>query len=86
MGKKWLDFGDFEGHYIIKTPKMSHVKSLCAHYLYNQWLEFDKTSTDTLSGWGKKWLDFGDLDLISKVTTLSILNKWVLCAPYLMNQ
>ena len=72
MGKKWLDFGDwphFQGHYIIKIPNMSLVKSLCAHYLYNQWLKFDQTSTDTHQDRGKKWLDFGDLDLIFKVTT-----------------
>ena len=41
-------------------------KSLCAHYLLNQWLEFDQTSTDTSIEWGEKWLDFGDLDLISR--------------------
>ena len=48
---------------------------MCAHYLFNQWLEFDQISTDTSSGWGgvgggEKYLDFGDLDLIFKVTTL----------------
>ena len=29
---------------------LNAVKSLCAHYLFNQWLEFDQTSTDTSSG------------------------------------
>ena len=33
---------------------LNAVKSLCAHYLFNQWLEFDQTSTDTSSGWGKE--------------------------------
>ena len=47
---------------------LNAVKILCA--LFNQWLEFDQTSTDTSLGREKKWLDFGDLDLISKVTTL----------------
>ena len=34
------------------------VKSLCAHYLVNQWLEFDQTSTDTSSEWGKEMIRF----------------------------
>ena len=48
---------------------LNAVKSLCAQYLFNQWLEFDQTSTDTSSGLGKG-LDFGVLGLIFKVTTL----------------
>ena len=46
----------FQGHYIINTQKVSlvnAVKSLCAHYLFNQWLVL---------------LDFGVLDFIFKVT------------------
>ena len=34
------------------------VKSLCAHYLFNQWMEFDQTSTDTSSVWGKEVVKF----------------------------
>ena len=40
------------------------VKHLCTHYLFNQWLKFDQTSTDAQihhQDGGKKWLDFGDL-------------------------
>ena len=44
-------------------------KSLSAHYLFNQWYEFDQTSTDPKDK-GKNFLDFGDLNLIFKVTTL----------------
>ena len=52
-GKKQLGFGDldlFQGHYIINTQKVSlvnAVKGLCEHYLFNQCLEFDQTSTNT---------------------------------------
>ena len=55
-----ISFGDldliFKGHYIINTQKVSlvnAVKSLCAHYFFNQLLVL---------------LDFGDLDFIFKVT------------------
>ena len=48
----------FQDHYIIKTPEMSLVKSLCALYLFYQCLEFDQTSTDTSSGWGKEVIRF----------------------------
>ena len=37
---------------------VNEVKSLCAQYLFNQWLEFDQTSTDTSSGWGKEVIRF----------------------------
>ena len=33
-------------------------KSLCAHYLLNQWQEFDQTSTDTSVGRGKEVIRF----------------------------
>ena len=33
-------------------------KSLCAHYLLNQWLEFYQTSTDTSLGQGKEVIRF----------------------------
>ena len=33
-------------------------KSLCAHYLLNQWLEFYQTSTDSLLGQGKEVIRF----------------------------
>ena len=49
---------------------VNEVKSLCAQYLFNQWLKIDRTSTDNHKNGAKKWLDFGDLDLIFKVTTL----------------
>ena len=29
---------------------LNSVKSLCAHDLFNQWLEFDQTSTNASSG------------------------------------
>ena len=70
---------DFQGHYIIKTSKMSFVKSLCAHYLFNQWMEFDQTSTDTSSGYGKEVIRF------RWPWPYIINNKWVLCALHLMN-
>ena len=39
---------------------LNAVKSLCAHYMYlfNQWMEFDQTSTGTSSGWGKEVIRF----------------------------
>ena len=37
---------------------LNAVKSLCAHYLFNQWLEFDQTSTDTSLGRGKEVIRF----------------------------
>ena len=73
-GKKWLDFGDL--YLVFKvTPALwnsnfDRKKSLCAHYILNQWLEFYQTSTDTSLGHEKKVIRFGDLDLIFKVTTL----------------
>ena len=33
---------------------LNAVKSLYAHYLFNQWPEFDQTSTDKLLGRGKE--------------------------------
>ena len=69
------------------------VKSLCAHYLFNQWLKFDQTSTDTSSGWGKEvirfwwpWSYFQGHYIINtqKVSLVNAVKK--LCAHYLFNQ
>ena len=72
----WWPWPYFQGHYIINTQKVSlvnAVKSLCAHYLFNQWLIL---------------LDFGDLDFICKVTP-ALLNLnfvrerfYALCGEY----
>ena len=54
---KWLDFGDLDLIFKVTRHFESQIlieKSLCAHYLLNQWLEFDQTSTDTSVGQGKK--------------------------------
>ena len=48
----------FQGHYVIKTPKMSIVKSLCSNYLFQQWLDFDQTGIYTSSGSGKEAIRF----------------------------
>ena len=80
----------FQGHYIIKTPKMSLVKSLCAHYLFNQWLKFDQTSTDTSSRWRKEVIRFlwpwpyFQGHYIVKTPKMSLVKS--LCAHYLFNQ
>ena len=37
---------------------LNAVKSLCAHYLFNQWPEFDQTSTDKSLGLGKEVISF----------------------------
>ena len=69
------------------------VKSLCAHYLFKQWLEFDQTSTDTSSGWGKEiirfwwtWPYFQGHYIINtqKVSLVNAVKS--LCAHYLFNQ
>ena len=44
----------------------TQILIVCAHYLLHQWLEFDQTSTDTLTGRRKKWLDFGDFTSFSR--------------------
>ena len=69
-GKKGLDFEEL--HLIYKvTPhfetQILTEKSLCTHYLFNQWLEFDCTSTDTSLVWEKEVIRFHDLDLIFKI-------------------
>ena len=44
---------------VIALCKISYaVKSLCAHYLFNQWLEFDQTSIDTSLGRGTEVIRF----------------------------
>ena len=79
-GMKWLDFGDldliFKLHRHFETQILIG-KSLCAHYLLNQWLEFYQTSTDTSLGQGKEeirfwwpWPHFQGNYII----------KWALCA------
>ena len=71
-GKKWLDFGDLDLIFKI-TPALwnsnFYRKSLSAHYLLNQWLEFAQLAQIHQFD-GEKLLDFGDLDLIFKITTL----------------
>ena len=37
---------------------LNAVKSLCTHYLFNQWLEFDQTSTVSSLEWGKEGIRF----------------------------
>ena len=72
----WWPWPYFQGHCIINTQKVSlvnAVKSLCAHYLFNQLLVL---------------LDFGDLVFIFKVTpalwNLNFLRKrfYALCRGY----
>ena len=69
------------------------VKSLCAHYLFNQLLEFDQTSTDASSGCGKEvirfwwlWPYFQGQYIINtqKVSLVNVVKS--LCAHYLFNQ
>ena len=47
-----------DGRKVISIAYPEHssgeLKSSCAHYLFNHWLEFDQTSPDTSSGWGKE--------------------------------
>ena len=43
-------------HY--KDSKNDLVKKLCADCHFNQWLDFDQTSTDASSGWGKEVIRF----------------------------
>ena len=63
----WWPWPHFQGHYIIKTVKMSLVCTLISWM--NRW---NLTELAQIHHWdggkGKKWLDFGDLDLIFKVT------------------
>ena len=60
-GKKWLDFGDLDLIFKV-TPALWNSnlmeKSLCAHYLLKQCLEFYQTSTDTSLGQGKELIRF----------------------------
>ena len=57
-GMKWLIWVTLisfsRSHWHFETQILIE-KSLSAHYLLNQWLEFDQTSTDTCTsfGWGK---------------------------------
>ena len=63
--KKCLDFGDLDLIFKVitlqilkKASLVNAVKSLCVHYLFNQWLEFDQTNTDTSPEWGKDVIRF----------------------------
>ena len=65
-------------------PVGIRVTSRLHSYLLNQWMDFDRTCTDTLLGGRKKWLDFGDHDLIFWVTpalNFQILTRKSLSAP-----
>ena len=69
------------------------VKRLCAHYLFNQWMEFDQTSTDTYSGWGQEMIRFWwpwpyfQGHYIINTQKVSLVNAVKgLCAHYLFNQ
>ena len=82
----WWPWPHFQGHYIIKTLKMSLVCTLISWI--NRW---NLTKLAQIHHWdgGKKWLDFGDLDPIFKVTWTpwnSILIEKSLCTHYLLNQ
>ena len=63
--KFWWPWPYFQGHYIIKTLKVSLVYTLISWI--NRW-NLTKLAQIHNWDWGKKWLDFGDLDLIFKVT------------------
>ena len=59
LAYRLLDFGDLDLIFKVTLALCFETqilieKSLCAHYLLNQWLEFDQTSTDTSIGRGKK--------------------------------
>ena len=61
MVRFWWPCPCFQDHYSINTQKASlgnAIKGFCANYLINQWMEFDQTSIDTLSGWGKEVIRF----------------------------
>ena len=80
----WWPWPHFQGHYIIKTLKMSLVCTLSrfqGHYIIKtknepcmhsiSWINrWNLTKLAQLHHWdgGMKWSDFGDLDLIFKVT------------------
>ena len=57
-GKKWLDFGDLDLIFKVTQTQILIEKSLCAHCILNQWLEFYQTSTDTSLGQGKEVIRF----------------------------
>ena len=70
VNRFWWPWPHFQGHYIIKTLKMSLVCSLSHESIEGIW----STSTDTPLDGGKKWLDFVDLDLIF-IVTLALWNS-----------
>ena len=59
--KKWLDVGDlylvFKSHRHFETQILIE-KSLCAHYILNQQLEFYQTSADTSLGHAEEVIRF----------------------------
>ena len=81
----WWPWPHFQGHYIIKTLKMSFVCTLSHESIDGIWPNWQIHHCDG----GKKWLAFGDLDLIFKVTPVlwnSNLIEKSLCAHYPLNQ
>ena len=64
-------------------------KRMCAHYLFNLWLAFDRTSSDTLLGWGKEvirfWLPWPNFQGHSSTLKLKFDRKKNLCAHYPYN-
>ena len=60
----WWPWGNFQGHYTIKTVQMSLVFTLSCEPIHGFWPNLYRNYWNM----GKKWLDFGDLDLIFKVT------------------
>ena len=69
------------------------MQSLCAHYLFNQWLEFDQTSIDISSGLGKEVIRFRwpwpyfQCHYIINTQKVSLVNAVKsMCAHYLFNQ
>ena len=90
-GMKWLDIGDLDIIFkVTLAPWNSNFdrKSLCAHYLLNQWLEFYQTSTNTSLGHRKEVIRFwwpwphfqGHYIIKTKnepcVHSLSRINRW----------
>ena len=80
----WWPWPNFQGHYIIKTLKVSLVCTLISWI--KRW-NFTSLAQILQWDWGKKWLDFGDLDLIFK-DTLALWNsnfdrKMLVCTLFL---
>ena len=56
-GKKLLDFSDIylisRSHWHFETQILIE-KNWCAHFIWNEWLEFHQTSTDISKGYGEE--------------------------------